>query len=325
MKAHNTVIDQCRAILDGEVAVLMGGTSHERKISLMSGERVINALHGVDIAAVKIDTAEPFIEHITDYSLAFIALHGGAGENGVMQGALETLGVTYTGSDTSACVLSMNKNICKHYWRDTHLPTPNWRLMRTENQLKDACEYLAGEVMVKPNSEGSSLGMSRIHTKEGALTAYNTARQYDQHVLMEEYVAGKEYTVGILCGKALPVIELQVESDFYNYHAKYCSNNTRYIVPCGLATEQELALQQLALQAFDSVGARGWGRVDIVCNGDGAPYLLEINTVPGLTEKSLVPMAAAHVGFDYPSLICTIMADALGITMKTSDGERIWH
>lgn len=294
--------------LTSPVAVLLGGTSAEREVSLKSGAAILQALKNKGVDAVAIDTAEGgWIQQITDhYNHVFIALHGVNGEDGTVQGLLQMLGVTYTGSGVMASALGMDKLRCKQLWQGIGLPTSDFKHLHAGSDWQALMDDW-GEAMVKPNHEGSSLGMAKVDSAEQLAKAYEFASQYDPDVLAERWINGAEYTVAVLAGAALPPIKLKTENGFYDYEAKYISNNTQYHCPCGLDKEKEQALKKLAEQAFDSIGLEGWGRVDFMQDEQGNFYLLEVNTVPGMTSHSLVPMAAKAVGMEFDDLVETIL------------------
>jgi len=296
----------------GKVAVLMGGLSAERDISLLTGQAVLNGLLEKGIDAHAIDADEQVMAEIMKggYDRAFIALHGRGGEDGQIQGALETLGLPYTGSNVLGSALSMDKLRCKQLWQSLDLPTPAWKVLN-DKQALNSVEELAFPVMIKPAHEGSSIGMSKVMNGNDLETAWNDAKQYDDSVIAEEFIAGDEYTVTILLGNALPVIKLETDNDFYDFDAKYQSEQTRYLCPCGLTAEDEKQLQSLALKAFNATGAGGWGRVDLMRDKQGKAWLIEVNTVPGMTSHSLVPMAAREAGIDFADLTVKILETSI--------------
>ena len=295
----------------GKVAVLMGGLSAERDISLLTGKAVLSALLDQGIDAHAIDVDENVIEKITSggYDRAFIALHGRGGEDGKIQGALEILGMPYTGSGVLGSALSMDKLRCKQLWQSLGLATPAWKILVSNDDLQSV-EELTLPVMIKPSHEGSSIGMSKVHHVSELEAAWSDAIKYDDSVIAEEFIDGDEYTVAILSGKALPVIKLETDNDFYDFDAKYESEQTRYLCPCGLSEKAEQQVQALALKAFNVAGASGWGRVDVMMDAQGTAWLIEVNTVPGMTSHSLVPMAARAAGIEFPDLVVKILATA---------------
>ena len=297
----------------GRIAVLFGGNSAEREISLQSGAAAIEALQSLGVDVVSIDTQENAVAQLQQQELsgAFIALHGVGGEDGKIQGLLEFLNIPYTGSGVLASSLCMDKLRTKQLWSGVNLPSAQYLALEKSTDWVQALAYLGGEAMVKPAHEGSSIGMSRVNTPQALKKAYEEAAQYDTSVLAEQFIVGAEYTVAILNGEALPPIRLQPNSDFYDFNAKYLADDTQYLCPCGLVQAKEEELKQLAKAAFKAVGAEGWGRVDIMANAAGEFYLLEVNTVPGLTGHSLVPMAAQAAGIDFETLILRIAAQVM--------------
>jgi D-alanine-D-alanine ligase len=240
----------------------------------------------------------------------FNVLHGRGGEDGVIQGALEILGLPYTGSGVMGSSIGMDKYRTKLLFQSLGLPTPGFALIRTEADLAAAGE-LGFPLMVKPALEGSSIGMSRADDPEQLHIAWRKAAEYDSHVMAECWVSGAEYTAAVLGDQALPLIKLETPHEFYDYEAKYVSDDTRYLIPCGLDRDMEARLQAMSLRAFDAIGASGWGRVDILMDEQQNPWLIEVNTVPGMTSHSLVPMAANAVGIDFDELVWRILAQTL--------------
>lgn len=296
----------------GKVAVLMGGTSAEREISLKSGNAVLRALLRRGVDAHALDPDARVLEQLWSqgFDRAFVMLHGRGGEDGVMQGALETIGMPYTGSGVLGSALGMDKYRCKLLWQGVGLPTPAFVLMRSETDLA-ATEALGFPLMIKPVHEGSSIGMARADDAVQLRTAWEAASRYDSLVLAERWISGSEYTCAVLGEEALPVIRLETPNSFYDYQAKYFADTTRYHCPAGLSEADEAAFRALALEAFRITGARGWGRVDVLTDGDGKAWLLEINTVPGMTDHSLVPMAARAAGMDFDELVWRILRTSL--------------
>ena len=296
----------------GRVAVLMGGQSAERPISLKSGQAVLEALWRRGVDAHGVDAGPDVLSVLRDggYARAFIALHGRGGEDGVIQGALQTLGLPYTGSGVLGSALGMDKRRCKLIWSALGLPTPEFVLLASAPDLEVAAG-LGFPLMVKPVHEGSSIGMARVDDAQALAEAWTAARDYDDQVIAERWITGAEYTVAVLDGGPLPLIRLETPRGFYDYEAKYRADSTRYHCPCGLPAAREAELQGLALRAFDAVGARGWGRVDILLDGAQRPWLIEVNTVPGMTVHSLVPMAARAAGIDFDELVMRILRSSL--------------
>lgn len=297
----------------GKVALLLGGQSAEREVSLKSGGAVLAALvrQGVDVHAL--DPAEAgTLERLRTggFDLVFIILHGRGGEDGQIQGALESIGLPYTGSGVLGSALGMDKYRCKLLWQGCGLPTADFALMAGEADLEKA-GALGFPLMIKPAHEGSSIGMSRANDAEELASARRAAAEYDSRVLAERWIAGPEYTCAILDGEALPIIELETPHAFYDYDAKYFADTTSYICPCGLPDADELRFRAMCVDAFEAVGASGWGRVDFMLDEKGQPYLLEVNTVPGMTDHSLVPMAAKVRGLDFDALVWRILETSI--------------
>ena len=293
----------------GKVAVLLGGKSAERPVSLKGGAMVLAALRASGIDAHPFDPAERGLEALIGerYARAFIALHGRFGEDGTLQGALEYLGLPYTGSGVLASSLAMDKLRTKQLWIANGLPTPKFDVLRSHSDFGAVASRLGLPIMVKPANEGSSIGMSKVRHAGDLEEAYALAVNYDRVVIAEEFIEGIELTAGILGTQPLPIIKLETPRDFYDYAAKYERDDTRYILPCGLSSEKEQDLHALCLKAFEVLGCRGWGRVDLMLDRDGNPYLLELNTSPGMTDHSLVPMAARAIGLTYAQLCVKIL------------------
>ncbi|NCA68551.1 MAG: D-alanine--D-alanine ligase [Sphingobacteriia bacterium] len=296
----------------GKVAVLLGGRAAEREISLKSGAAVLAALLRRGVDAHPVDPDERIIEQLRAerFDRAFIILHGRGGEDGQIQGALETIGLPYTGSGVLGSALGMDKYRCKLAWAGRGLPTADAVPLRDTADLLSA-EALGFPLMIKPAREGSSIGMARVEDAAGLAEAWRLARRFDDLVLAERWIQGAEYTCAILDGEALPLIRLETPHLFYDFDAKYQADTTRYLCPCGLDAEVEARLRRLALAAFETSGASGWGRVDLMVDEDGQPFLLEINTVPGMTDHSLVPMAAREAGLDFDTLVWRILETSL--------------
>jgi D-alanine-D-alanine ligase len=305
----------------GKVAVLLGGRSAEREVSLKSGSMVLAALQKKGVDAHAFDPGERPLEELIrgKFERVFIALHGRYGEDGTIQGALELAGIPYTGSGVMASALAMDKWRTKLLWRASGISSAPFELLHADTDYGAVAERLGLPIMVKPATEGSSIGMSKVRSVATMRRAYELAAQYDAVVMAEEFIDGAELTVGILGTEALPLIRLETSRDFYDYEAKYLANDTRYIVPSGLPPEAEHAIQQEALRAFDVVGCRGWGRVDVMLDRSGRPFFLEINTSPGMTDHSLVPMAARHAGMSYEDL-CVRILELAQITGTRASG-----
>ncbi|TAK85623.1 MAG: D-alanine--D-alanine ligase [Betaproteobacteria bacterium] len=296
----------------GKVAVLLGGKSAEREVSLKSGAMVLKALRTRGVNALPFDPGERGLDALIDerFDRAFIALHGRFGEDGTIQGILEWLGIPYTGSGVLASALAMDKLRTKRLWAAEKLPTPGYEVLGEQTNFRITARRLGVPLMVKPASEGSSIGMSKVRAAAKLEEAYALAAKYDPVVIAEQFIDGIELTGAILGDRALPLIKLETPRDFYDYEAKYLANDTRYIVPCGLPAKKERELQELCLAAFRALGCSGWGRVDLMLNRRGKPFLLEVNTSPGMTDHSLVPMAARAVGISYEDLCVKILEGA---------------
>lgn len=297
----------------GRVGVLLGGTSSEREISLQSGAAVVTALAEAGIEHVAIDVGDNAIADIQAANIdrAFLALHGAGGEDGRIQAVLEYLKIPFTGSGVQSSALAMDKLRTKQLWRGVDLSTPNFAVLTAKSDWAKTLADLGGEVMVKPAHEGSSIGMARVKTAQELADAFANAEKYDGSVIAESLIVGSEFTIAILDGEALPPIKLETDHTFYDFNAKYIANDTRYICPCGLNAEKEAELKALALAAFDAVGCEGWGRVDVMADKSLNFYLLEVNTAPGMTSHSLVPMAAKVRGLSFSELVVTILRSSL--------------
>ncbi len=296
----------------GRVAVLYGGLSAEREVSLNSGAAVLAALQAAGVDAYGIDVGEDLAARLLSDrpDRVFIALHGRGGEDGSLQGMLEYLRLPYTGSGVMASALAMDKLRTKQVWQSLGLPTPAYAVLRAEDECAGVVERLGTPLISKPIHEGSSIGMARVDSLAGLQQAWQEARQYDDVVLVEQWITGAEFTVAILNGQVLPAIRLSTPHTFYDYEAKYLASDTIYQCPCGLSPEREAELAELCLQAFNAVGCHGWGRVDVMQDADGNFYLLEVNTSPGMTDHSLVPMAAKAAGMSFTDLVLAILASA---------------
>lgn len=301
----------------GKVVVLMGGHSAEREVSLMSGTGVLEALRRVGVDAHAFDPARQDIGDLRQggYARAFIALHGRFGEDGTVQGALELMGIPYTGPGVLASSVSMDKVMTKRIWRAEGLPTPDWRQVASQAETEAALAALGAPMIVKPAREGSTIGLTKVTEASQCAAAYALAAQHDPEVLCEQFVSGDEVTCPVLGAgaqaRALPVIRIVAPGGNYDYEHKYFTDDTQYIVPCDLPAGEETAIQALVLKAYQSLGCRGWARADVMIDArTRQPYLLEINTSPGMTGHSLVPMSARAVGIDYESLCLRVLASA---------------
>lgn len=297
----------------GRVAVLMGGWSAERPVSLMTGEAVLAGLlrRGVDAHGVDAGRKTLLELETAGFDRVWIALHGAGGEDGVAQAVLELLQIPYTGSGVLASALSLDKGRCKSVWAAQGIPTPAHRLLTPDMDFTAVAADIGLPLFVKPVHEGSSLGMTRVDAADDLETAYRAAAVYDDEILVERLIEGEEYTAAILDGQVLPLLRIEVTEGFYDYRAKYESGATRYHCPCGLPEDREAELAALSLRAFEAVDAAGWGRVDFMLDAEGQPWFLELNTVPGMTSRSLVPMAAAAAGIDFDELVWRILVTTL--------------
>ena len=293
----------------GKVAVLLGGCSAEREVSLKSGSAVLAALRRSGVDAHPFDTDVLKMQLLVDegFDRVFIALHGRYGEDGTVQGALELLGKPYTGSGVLASALAMDKWRTKMIWQAGKLPVPDYVLLDQQSDWEAVVQKLGLPLFVKPVNEGSSVGMTKVEKLIDLPRAYRTAVVYDKLVLAEKNIGGGEYTVGILGEQALPVIKIEPAHGFYDYEAKYLRDDTRYLCPSGLTVEQEREMQQLAKQSFKLIGGQGWGRVDFLMDDKDNVYLMEVNTSPGMTDHSLVPMAAKQSGMSFEQLVLRIL------------------
>jgi D-alanine-D-alanine ligase len=310
----------------GKIAVLFGGSSAEREVSLMSGQGVLAALTSRGVDAHAFDPAQRDLSELKKegFSRCFIALHGRHGEDGTVQGALDLLGIPYTGSGVMASSVAIDKIMTKRIWRFEGLPTPDWRMVRNAQETREALATLAAPgqpMIVKPAREGSTIGLAKVTEASQCDAAYQLAAKHDDLVLCEQFISGDEVTCPITgegeSARALPVIRIVAPGGNYDYHNKYFGNDTKYIVPCGLPVGEEEAIQKIVLQAYRTLGCRGWARVDVMIDGSTRkPYLLEINTSPGMTGHSLVPMSARAAGISYEQLCLDVLESA------TLDGVR---
>ena len=307
----------------GKVAVLFGGDSAEREVSLSSGNAVLNALVRQGVDAIAFDPAQRPLTDLIELNVdrALIMLHGRGGEDGSMQGALQLLKIPYTGSRVLGSALAMDKIHTKQVWQSLGLPTAKYEIADKRHFEAGKCsaimDKLGNEVMVKPAREGSSIGMARVTSAEQLQTAIQDAFKYDNQVLLEQYIDGPEFTVSVLQGQALPSIRMSTPHTFYDYAAKYQDNTTEYFCPSGLSEEQEAQLAKLASRAFDAISGSGWGRIDVMQDSQRQFYLLEANTVPGMTEKSLVPKAAKVAGLSFDELVLGILSTSLDTDVVT--------
>ena len=294
----------------GRVAVLFGGKSAEREVSLKSGNAVLGALQSAGVDAFGIDVGDDFITRITSEKIdrAFIILHGRGGEDGSMQGLLECLGIPYTGSGILASALAMDKLRTKQVWHSLGIPTPRHAVLSSEDDCISAAKELSFPLIVKPAHEGSSIGMAKVNSADELIVAWTDASKYDSQVLVEQWIHGPEFTIATLRDQVLPPIALGTPHTFYDYDAKYVSEDTQYRIPCGLDSDKEQELMELTAKACEAIGIAGWGRLDVMQDVDGQFWLLEVNTAPGMTDHSLVPMAAKAAGLDFQQLVLSILA-----------------
>ena len=292
----------------GKVAVLFGGKSAEREISLKSGSRVLDALQRQGVDAHAFDPAERKLDELAAFDRAFIMLHGRYGEDGTIQGALELMGIPYTGSGVMASAVGMDKWRTKLLWRAVGLPVPDFVMLDPGSDFDTVEKQLGLPLFVKPACEGSSIGVTKVRQPGELPRAYEEAARHDSLVIAERGVLGGEYTVAIVGDEALPIIRIVPATDFYDYEAKYLRDDTRYLCPCGFTEEREQELRTQALEAFRVLGCRGWGRVDFLMDEQGNAFFLEVNTSPGMTDHSLVPMAARVAGLSYEQLVLRVLS-----------------
>ena len=297
----------------GKVAVLMGGWAAERPISLKSGQAVTHALvaQGIDATACDVQCLEDVIKVAETFDRAFITLHGRWGEDGTVQALLDSLKFPYTGSGMAASAIAMDKLRTKWMWRGAGLSTPNFVLVSPSQPLNLTDFELEFPVIVKPIHEGSSIGMRKVNGLEALAEAITYAQQFDSEILIEQWVTGREFTGAVLLGQALPLIELKTTHDFYDYEAKYFANDTQYLCPASLPDELVETLHKMIIKAFEVVGAKDWGRVDFMLDQNMNPWLIEINTVPGMTDHSLVPMAAKAANVSFEALVLKLISATL--------------
>lgn len=309
--------DKLHSTLDvkafGRVAVLYGGKSAEREVSLKSGAAVIDALSTAGVDVVAIDVGDDLLARLQSEKIdrAFIILHGRGGEDGSMQGLLECLGIPYTGSGILASALAMDKLRTKQVWQSLGIPTPRHAVLASESDCLQASTELGFPLIVKPAHEGSSIGMAKVNSAQELVAAWQDAAKYDSQVLVEQWIHGPEFTIAVLRGQVLPPIALGTPHVFYDYDAKYIANDTQYRIPCGLDSAKEQELIDLTARACDAIGIEGWGRLDVMQDEQGRFWLLEVNTAPGMTDHSLVPMAARAAGLDFQQLVLAILAESV--------------
>lgn len=298
------------------MAVMLGGDSAERKVSLKSGEAVLAALQNAGVDAHAFDPAERPLHLLKaeGFARAFIALHGRGGEDGKIQGALDLLGIPYTGSDVLASALAMDKWRSKLVWQASGVPVPAFELLNAASDFAGVAQRLGLPLFVKPANEGSSIGITKVNRVDELPAAYALAARHDPIVIAERFLAGGEYTVSILGSgreaRALEPIRIVPAGEFYDYDAKYLRDDTQYLIPCGLSAPDIATMQEMALAAYHVIGGRGWGRIDVLLDADGIPYCLEANMSPGMTDHSLVPMAARAAGLSFEQLVLRLLGEA---------------
>jgi len=294
------------------VAVFMGGWSAEREVSLMSGQAVAQALERLSIPYTIVDVNRNICSEIQQqpYSQVFNVLHGRGGEDGVIQGLLDVLGIPYTGSGVLGSALAMDKLRCKKLWEGIGLPTPKYKVLNNEQDCSEAINEIGLPLMVKPVLEGSSIGISKVKSEGEMLPSWRDARACGGPVIAEEFIVGEEYTAAILNDEVLPMVRLKTTNEFYDYQAKYISNDTQFYCPCGLSESFEAELAQMMMRSFRAVMGENWGRVDFMLDKKQRPWLIEVNTVPGMTDHSLVPIAAKQAGISFDELVLQILEGA---------------
>ncbi|PCI61961.1 MAG: D-alanine--D-alanine ligase [Methylophilaceae bacterium] len=295
----------------GKVAVLLGGESGEREVSIHSGEAVLAALVRQGVDAHAFDPLHQEMSKVAGFDRVFIALHGRFGEDGTVQRTLDAMRIPYTGSGVTASAVGMDKWQTKLKWAEAEVVTPAFELINEQSNFAEIEKKLGLPLFVKPANEGSSIGISKVKKSGELKAAYTLAAQADPLVIAEQYIGGGEYTVGILGELALPIVRIVPKTEFYDYEAKYKRDDTEYLCPCGLSAETEATIKQEALQAFNAIGCSGWGRVDFLMDETGQHYFLELNTSPGMTNHSLVPMAAKAAGISFDALVMTILTMTL--------------
>jgi len=294
----------------GKVAVLMGGDSNERAISLLSGDAVFHALKRLGIEVDTFDPSERNIEEIKTYNRVFIALHGRGGEDGSIQAFLKSKKVAYTGSDSASSAIGMDKIKTKLLWRSLNISTPDFLKVTEKTSYTDIVDSIGLPFFIKPSNEGSSIGIDKIKSEQQYKEAFLKASKIDVNVIVERFVDGEEYTVAIVNNKTLPVIKIKPSNEFYDYEAKYLKEDTQYICPSGIEEDKEALIAQEALKAFKAIGCSSWGRVDFMMDQKGCHYFIEVNTSPGMTSHSLVPMAAKEIGINFDQLVLEILKTA---------------
>ena len=294
----------------GKVAVLMGGDSNERAVSLLSGEAVLHALKRLGINAEAFDPLSRDINEIQSYNRAFIALHGRGGEDGSMQAFLKSKNIAYTGSDSLSSAIGMDKLKTKLLWRSLNISTPDFLQVTEKTSYEEIMSAIGVPFFIKPSNEGSSIGIDKIKNEKQYQDAFLKTSKIDANVIVEKFVDGEEFTVAIVNDKTLPVIKIKPSNEFYDYQAKYIKDDTQYICPSGIEKQKEVSISKEALQAFKIIGCSSWGRVDFMMDKQGRHYFIEVNTSPGMTSHSLVPMAAKEAGINFDQLVLEILKTA---------------
>ena len=294
----------------GKVAVLMGGDSNERAVSLLSGGAVFLALKRLGIEAEAFDPSDRDINEIQSYNRVFIALHGRGGEDGSVQAFLKSKNVAYTGSDSLSSAIGMDKIKTKLLWRSLNIPTPDFLQVNEKTSYIEILDAISVPFFIKPSNEGSSIGIDKIKNEKQYQEAFLKTSKIDANVIVEKFVDGEEFTVAIVNGKTFPVIKIKPSNEFYDYEAKYIKDDTQYICPSGIEKNKEASISEEALKAFKAVGCSSWGRVDFMMDKAGRHYFIEVNTSPGMTSHSLVPMAAKEVGINFDQLVLEILKTA---------------
>ncbi len=294
----------------GKVAVLMGGDSNERAVSLLSGEAVLHALKRLGINAEAFDPSSRDINEIQSYNRAFIALHGRGGEDGSMQAFLKSKNIAYTGSDSLSSAIGMDKLKTKLLWRSLNISTPDFLQVTEKTSYEEIMSAIGVPFFIKPSNEGSSIGIDKIKNEKQYQDAFLKTSKIDANVIVEKFVDGEEFTVAIVNDKTLPVIKIKPSNEFYDYQAKYIKDDTQYICPSGIEKQKEVSISKEALQAFKIIGCSSWGRVDFMMDKQGRHYFIEVNTSPGMTSHSLVPMAAKEAGINFDQLVLEILKTA---------------
>jgi D-alanine-D-alanine ligase len=294
----------------GKVAVLMGGDSNERAVSLLSGDAVFHALKRLEIDAEAFDPSSRDINEIQSYNRAFIALHGRGGEDGSMQAFLKSKNIAYTGSDSLSSAIGMDKLKTKLLWRSLNISTPDFLQVTEKTSYEEIMSAIGVPFFIKPSNEGSSIGIDKIKNEKQYQDAFLKTSKIDANVIVEKFVDGEEFTVAIVNDKTLPVIKIKPSNEFYDYQAKYIKDDTQYICPSGIEKQKEVSISKEALQAFKIIGCSSWGRVDFMMDKQGRHYFIEVNTSPGMTSHSLVPMAAKEAGINFDQLVLEILKTA---------------